>query len=198
MALFNLLLSMLFVPLPVLEETEWEISLDKDDIVIYTRQLESSRFKEFKAESQMVGSIEKFKEILTDIDKYPTWLPDCKAAGIVERANPNDIIYHMKVKVPFPFSNRDIVQQIVLSEKNNQLEVEITNRPNKMKQEENYVRMPVAYGKWIVRQISEDKIEIQFQYMADPGGDIPAWMVNTFVVKNPHLSMKNIRKLMAE
>lgn len=189
--------NLLFI-LPFMEENEWELSLDKDDIVVYTRQLETSRFKEFKTESKMSGSIEKFREILTDIDKYNEWMPDCKAAEIVETSSPDNIIYHMKLKVPFPFSNRDIVQQIVLKKAGDKLEVEIINHPNRIEEEKNYVRMPVAYGKWVVHQISEDEVDIQFQYMADPGGDIPAWMVNTFIVKNPHISMKNIRKLMTK
>lgn len=195
---FKIFLAILFIILPNLEESQWELSLDKDDIAVYTREHETSRFKEFKAESKMFGSIEKFRKIITDIDNYEVWLPDCKSAKIVESAGSNNITYHVKLKVPFPFANRDITQQIVLNETEETLEVEIFNRPNKVEEDKNYVRMPVGHGKWVIRQISEDEIDIRFQYMSDPGGNIPAWIVNTFVVKNPHLSLKNIRKLMAE
>ena len=195
---FLILITNLFIILPNLEESEWKLSLDKDEITIYTRMVETSRFKEFKAKSKMRGSIEKFKEILMDIDKYPGWLPDCKSAKIVESPNGNDITYHLKLKVPFPFSNRDIVQQMLLNESEDKLEVTIHNRPNKVVKEEKYVRMPQAHGKWIVQKISEEELFVSFQYLADPGGDIPAWIVNTFIVKNPHLSLKNIREFMAE
>lgn len=198
MVLFKIFLAGLFMILPILEETEWELTLDKDDIIVYTRQLETSRFKEFKAESKMPGSIQKLKKILTDIEKYPDWLPDCKTARIVERPSANNITYHMKLKAPFPFTNRDIIQQIILKETDEKLEVEIINRPNKVDELKNYIRMPVAYGKWVIYQISENEIDIRLKYLADPGGNIPAWMVNTFMVKNPHLSIKNIRELMAE
>ena len=198
MIVFNILVANLLMILPNLEENLWELRLDKDDIAVYTRQLETSRFNEFKAETKTHGSIEKFKEIITDIKNYPDWVPDCKSANIVESPNENNIIYHLKLKVPFPFANRDITQQIILNETEDKLEVEIINRPNKVEEDKNYVRMPVGYGKWVIHQVSEDEIDIQFQYMADPGGNIPAWLVNTFVVKNPHLSMKNIRKLMAD
>ena len=195
---FKILIANLLMILPNLEESEWKLSLDKDDIIVYTRQLETSRLKEFKAVSKMFGSIEKFREIITDIDKYPVWLPDCHSANIVESTSPNNIIYHLKLKVPFPFANRDITQQIILNETEDKLEVEIINRPNKVEKEKNYVRMPVGYGKWVISKVSEDEVDIKFQYMSDPGGNIPAWMVNSFIVKNPHLSIKNIRKLMAE
>ena len=195
---FNILVAILLIFLPNLEENQWELSLDKDDVVVYTRQLETSRFNEFRAETKTHGSIEKFKKIITDIKNYPEWVPDCKSAKIVENPNENNIIYHLKLKVPFPFANRDIIQQIKLNETGDKLEVEIVNYPNKIAEVKNYVRMPIAYGKWVIHQVSEEEIDIRFQYMADPGGNIPAWLVNSFIVKNPHLSIKNIRKLMAE
>lgn len=180
------------------DENEWKIGLDKDNIIVYTRKSETSRFNEFLAEAKMVGTIEDFKRVITDIAHYPDWIPDCKSAEIIENPNPKDITYHVKLKVPFPFANRDIVQQIVLYETDDKLEVIITNHPKKVKEEKSYVRMPVAEGKWIIEKISENQLSIRFQYLADPGGDIPAWLVNSFVVKNPHQSLTNLREQLAE
>ena len=69
------------------DENEWKIGLDKDNIVVYTRKSETSRFNEFLAEAKMVGTIEDFKRVITDIAHYPDWIPDCKSAEIIE--NPN-------------------------------------------------------------------------------------------------------------
>lgn len=177
---------------------DWEKTLDKDDIVIYTRQLDFSRFKEFRAETEMEGTIGKFREILTDVDSYERWMPDCKSAEIVAFPNPDSLLYHMKMKVPFPFANRDVIQQLVFHQANNKLEIEISNKPGKVAVEEKYVRMPIAFGKWIVEQVTDDTISIHFQYLADPGGDIPAWMVNSFIVKNPHTMLKRMRTKMKD
>ena len=178
-------------------EDEWKKSMDKDGIAIFTRSLQSSEFKEFQARAQMEGSIEEFKEILFDIDRYHEWMPDCKSAEIVSAQLPDHIIYHMKLKVPFPFENRDIVQQLIVRERQNTLEIDIVNRPDKIKKEKKYVRMPVAKGKWVVRSISDNEIAVLFQYFADPGGSIPSWLVNSFVVKNPHKILQGIKKKMA-
>ncbi len=183
---------------PPTDNSEWELSLEKDDISVYTRNSEGTKFREFLAETTMTGSIEDFKSIITDVSHYPDWLPDCQSAEIVERPIETDITYHMKLKVPFPFENRDIVQQIILKENGNHLNVIILNRPNRLKKEKKYVRMPIAYGSWDIQEISGNKISIKFQYLADPGGEIPVWLVNSFAVKNPHLSLVNIRKLMAD
>ena len=157
--------------------------MDKDEIVIYTREVDHSPFHEILAETKMEGSIEKFRKIITDFDNYSRWLTDCKTAEIIENPSKDDFTYHMKLKVPFPFTKRDMIQQIVLDETEDKLVVEITNRPEKIKEEEDYVRMKKADGRWIVNKISEDHLIVKFQYLADPEGDVPAWMVNTFIVK---------------
>lgn len=179
-------------------ENEWKLSLEKDNIIVFTRDVESSNFNEFLAEAIMTGTIEDFKRIITDIENYADWVPDCKSTKIIESPNLNNITYHIKLKVPFPFANRDMVQQITLKESKDVLEVLIQNHPNKVKIEKKYVRMQKAYGKWTIKAVSENEISIKFQYLADPGGGIPAWLVNSFIVKSPHKSLKNIRELMAE
>lgn len=194
----KILIANLSLFLFLLDDSEWKLSLEKDEISIYTRNIESSNFKEFLAEATMRGSIEEFREIIMGINNYPEWMPDCKSAEIIDHPNPNDLTYHMKLKVPFPFSNRDIVQQLVLSEHDDMLEIEIINRPLKVKETKKYVRLQRAYGKWSIKQASDENISIRFQYFADPGGDIPAWLVNSFVVKNPHITLLNMKEMMAK
>ena len=194
----QLILSILFIILPDQEEHEWEKSLDKDNIIIYTRHVESSNFKEFLAETTMEGSIDKFIDIFTDVENYPNWMPDCKSAVIVDNPNANDLTYHMKLKVPFPFTSRDVIQQVVLTKEKSTLEVMLINQPAKVPEQKKYVRMQLADGQWLIKEISDNEISIRFQYFSDPGGDIPAWLVNSFIVKSPHHTLKNLRELMAD
>ncbi len=181
-----------------ISDNEWKKSMDKDEIVIYTREVDASPFHEFLAESEMSGTKNQFRQIITDFDNYPNWLPDCKSAKVIDNPSKNDFTYHMKLKVPFPFANRDIIQQIVLKESSDELIVEIISRPKKLNKEKNYVRMEKADGRWIINQISENHVSIKFQYLADPGGEVPAWLVNTFIVKNPHKTLQNLREMMAK
>lgn len=194
----TLFLSILYFILPAREESEWEKSLEKDNIIIYTRHIEESKFKEFLAETTMRGTIDEFIEIFTDIDNYPSWMPDCKSVEILDKPTLFDITYHMKLKVPFPFANRDIIQQVVLTRKDTELKVALINRPDKVPVDKKNVRMQQAKGYWLIKEISEEEISIRFQFFADPGGDIPAWLANSFIVKNPHLTLRNLKEMLAK
>ena len=185
---------MLFQPL----EEEWKKDLEKDDIIIYTRHIEGSKFKEFLAEASMNGTIDKFIEVFTDIEAYPNWMPDCKSVEIIDSPTPFDITYHLTLKVPFPFANRDMVQQLVLNRQDSSLEIDLINRPNEIPEYKKHVRIQNAVGHWRIEEKAPDKLDIEFQYHADPGGDIPAWLANTFIVKSPHTTLRRIKKMLAE
>ena len=186
------------VLLNIQNDSEWKKSLDKDEIVIYTRKNESSSIQEFLAKAEMEGSISKFREVMSDVDDYENWMPDVKSTEIIEENSENDFTYHMKLKVPFPFTKRDIVQQLIFTGSDKELIIDILNKPDAIEVSEDFVRMPGGDGRWTIHQISENKISINFQYLTDPGGGIPAWLVNSFIVKNPHKTLLNIKKKLQE
>ena len=107
---FVYLLANLTFNFSTFEENNWKLSLDKDDIAIYTRSVVSSNFNEFLAEAKMIGSIDLFRSVLLDIEKYPDWMPDCKAVEIIEQVSQDDVTYHMRLKVPFPFARHALVE----------------------------------------------------------------------------------------
>lgn len=192
----NILFLTIFISSSQVDNTQWKKGLDKDDIVIYTRSVEGSGIKEFLAIAEMSGTKERFREIITDFDNYTDWSPDCRSVEVIEQEPPDDFTYHMRLKVPFPFTKRDIVQQLILKESEKELYIRIINRPSKKQELDEYVRMQEGDGEWLIKQISSDKISVRFQYLADPGGGIPDWLVNSFIVKNPYKSLQNIRELM--
>jgi ribosome-associated toxin RatA of RatAB toxin-antitoxin module len=192
----NILFLTIFISSSQVDNTQWKKGLDKDDIVIYTRSVEGSGIKEFLAIAEMSGTKERFREIITDFDNYTDWSPDCRSVEVIEQEPPDDFTYHMRLKVPFPFTKRDIVQQLILKESEKELHIRIINRPSKKQELDEYVRMQKGDGEWLIKQISSDIISVRFQYLADPGGGIPDWLVNSFIVKNPYKSLQNIRQLM--
>ena len=180
------------------QDDEWKEKLSKKDIIVYTRDTEKTKYKEFLAATTMTGTLEKFKKFITDVENYPEWIPDCKSIEIIEKNSPTDITYRMVLSIPYPFKNRDIIEQLQLTEMPDRIEVKITNHPKKIPEIKKYTRMPIAEGTWLVKELPDGKISVRFQYLADPGGSIPAWLANAFVVDSPYKTLLNLKKKMEE
>ncbi len=56
------------------------------------------------------------------------------------------------------------------------------------------VRMEEAKGFWLFYPLDTDKVEITYQMHIDPGGGIPAWILNAFIVDAPIDDLKAIRE----
>jgi ribosome-associated toxin RatA of RatAB toxin-antitoxin module len=196
--LMSLLAFHLTLNVASVEVKEWKKSLDKDDIIIYTRQTEASPFHEFLAETEMEGTVKKFCELITDFEVYPELFPDCESVEMIKHPESNVYLYHMILKVPFPFTRRDIVQQLVMDELGNTVTVQVNSRPNLVERHRRFVRIERADGFWKVEQISDNKISVKFQYLADPGGELPVWLVNSFIVKSPYKTLRIMREMMQE
>ena len=176
----------------------WREKLSKKGIRVYTRESKRTKYREFLAVTTMPANLEKVKEFILDVKRYPEWVPDCKSIDIIEKKGPGEITYHMVLGVPFPFKDRDIVEQIQYKESEGRIEVKVTGRPDKIPKNDKYTRIPIADGTWTIERLPDGQLSIKFQYLVDPGGNIPAWLANAFVVDSPYKTLLNLRKKLAE
>jgi hypothetical protein len=54
--------------------------------------------------------------------------------------------------------------------------------------------MPKMVGKWMFESIGKNQTRVTYQNLADPGGSLPAGLVNLTVVKQPFVSIDGMRK----
>jgi hypothetical protein len=58
----------------------------------------------------------------------------------------------------------------------------------------NIVRIEKSSGEWLITPISKNEIRIEYVLQVDPGGDLPAWLINPFASKGLVETFKNLRK----
>jgi hypothetical protein len=54
------------------------------------------------------------------------------------------------------------------------------------------VRVTLTHAVWTVIPLPENKIKIIYSIRINPGGGIPAWMVNMFIAKAPYESFRKL------
>ena len=173
-------------------DNEWKKAKEKDGITVFTRQTENSNIKEFKAEGIIEGTLVTLKKVFKDVDNYCEWVSDCKTTKKLE-VSQKELIHYMEISVPFPFDNRDMIQKSVFEMDSKTLKVSLTNLPEYLPEEKGRTRLPIAEGYWLFQEIGPGEIKATLQYLSDPGGSIPSWLVNLFIVEGPLKNIQNLR-----
>jgi hypothetical protein len=182
------------------EGEEWKLQLDKNDIKVYTLKRDSTKILGIKAETIIhEATFEELKEVLLDVGNLKKWVGDCKRSEVLEEISQEELIYRMVLKVPFPFQDRDMIQHISISEQtSDQMRVTLVNKPQQIPPDDKAVRMPVADGYWEFKALPEGDVHAFLKYDSDPGGEIPAWLINMFIVQSPYKTLLNLRSLIEE
>jgi len=178
----------------------WKLSKDKDGIKVYTRASDESPFDEFRATMQLNQSIHSLIAVLQDIENMPEWAYNVKSARILKEYGDTIQFYYTEVSLPFPFTNRDAVYRNSYDWKNDSslLVVDIQMLPKYIEENEDLVRIPFGKGFWRVKVLSEERLDVTFQMVVDPGGSVPAWMANMFVNETPIYTFTKLREMIVK
>ncbi len=181
-------------------QDEWDLKVEKNGIRVYSRESELSDFDEFRAITKVAQPIEVFIAVLKDIQAIPEWMFSVKSSRVLEMQGDTIQIYYTEAKAPFPFKNRDGIyfNRFHWEETSRSLTVDIELRPDYLDPNEGLVRISKGSGFWLVKEIGPGALELIFQMQVDPGGNIPAWLSNMFVVETPLHTLTELRRLMSE
>ncbi|MBZ4171030.1 hypothetical protein JYG45_24340, partial [Escherichia fergusonii] len=67
------------------------------------------------------------------------------------------------------------------------------NKPTYLPEKKNIVRIQQSSGKWLISPLNNGLTRIEYVLQVDPGGWLPAWLVNLFAARGPYESFKNLR-----
>jgi hypothetical protein len=68
---------------------------------------------------------------------------------------------------------------------------------NYVPEKKDIVRVKNSFGKWVLTP-QKNGVRIEYTLETDPGGSLPAWLVNLFVAKGPHETFVKLKKQLAK
>jgi hypothetical protein len=173
----------------------WELEKNKNGIKIYTRSTDQSRIKEFKAITTVNAKRIRVAEIIARITDYVNWYPDCSDAKILEEISSTERKVYYRIDLPWPTADRDIIMNLKVKVNNEKKETLLlfTQSSGGKKKVDGVVRMTFAKGYWkLVTEGSQTKVH--YQFIADPGGSLPDWIINMFLVDGPYDTLVALKK----
>jgi len=144
----------------------------------------------------MQGRLEDLVATIMNVENHYRWAYGTKSATILKRISKTEIIFYKEIASPSPASNRDIVMQLKVRQANNTVRVEGVALPDFIPRKEGLVRVLVSNETWFITKLDERKIKIQYFLQIDPGGALPAFLVNLFAIKGPYESFENLKGIL--
>jgi hypothetical protein len=168
---------------------------DKDSIKVYTCDPAQSKFKFITASFTVNARLSQLVAMLLDISRYGDWQYRTINPHLLKKLGEGEIVYYVEIGAPWPVSNRDMVNHLTVTQDRTSKTVTITANsvPDFIPHEENLVRVPSSASTWVIVPLSSSRLRVTYSIQIDPGGYVPAWMVNMVSAQAPYESFKNIR-----
>ncbi len=193
--LFTLILSGLF-PLAGRTQDDWKLKSDKDSIAIFTRTFPDSKFKAIRVVVELDATLSQLVAVILDVNTGAEWVYSTKSSILLKQVSPSELYYYSEVSVPWPVANRDFIAQLKAVQDSHSRVVTIYGPtfPDYLPVKKDIVRVRRSEGKWIISPVGDRRIKVEYTLRVDPGGELPAWLVNMFATKGPYESFKKLKE----
>ncbi|HLI93459.1 MAG TPA: START domain-containing protein [Puia sp.] len=185
---------------PAADRNEWTLRREKDGINVYSRRSDFSKFNDTRVDADLPGTIQQLAGILLDVDRYSDWVYATRTSRMVRKLNPNEVIYYAEVGTPWPASNRDYYADMKISfnADGQSMTVVSVGMKDYQPEKKDLVRVPLSRGYWTVTTTGRNKIHLQYILEIDPGGAVPAWILNNFASRAPLETFAKLKKKMED
>ena len=174
----------------------WELKSTRTGISIFTRTFPDSRFKAVKVECELDATLSQLVAVILDVNTGAEWVYSTKTSVLLKQVSPSDLFYYSEVNIPWPISNRDFIAElkVVQDPATRIVTVYGPTFADYLPVKKDIVRVTKAEGKWIISPVARNRIKVEYTLRMDPGGDVPAWLINMFATKGPYESFKNLKR----
>lgn len=183
--------------LPYNEKMVKEWSLIKDDqrhqIKTYSKQEDSRRYRSFKVQGMLNGSLEAVARCQFDIDNLTTWYMNAIEAKLLKRVSDTEYYFYFRLKMPLGVPQRDVVVHAKVqpySAKTGFLGISYSAEPDFIPAKPSVVRMPAYETSTKLIPLGAEKVEENMEGYVDPGGgNMPTWLINYAQRRLPYANM---------
>ena len=176
----------------------WELKRDKGGIKVYIKESPTSKIKELKFTTQIEASLNTVAAVLTYVEGYNDWVYSNKISRTIKKVSETEMYYYTELKFPWPFDNRDVILHSIVWQDPKTLAIHSKAYSTHWLEKEidDVVRITKADLSWKFTPLGNGKIRVDYHMVSDPGGNIPAWMVNLVADQGPLQTMIKFKEML--
>jgi len=177
----------------------WDLAADSDGIYLYTRGIHNSNIHEILVITETLAPPWRVNAVLSDYQHHPDFMPYVSETMVL-RDEPAKVSVFQQLNF-FPLPVRDRYYTIRIVTEPDRFGAGSYRIGWHLENEKSFVRkgrgipIPINVGSWELRPINNGAYtSVNYYHLADPGGWLPAWMINKATIKVVPMMIKALKK----
>jgi hypothetical protein len=173
---------------------DWQVAKDAEGIKVSLSEVPGSAYKAYRGETLIKASMAKVRALQEDTVGACAWIHECKAQKVLKTEG-NRVWTYTQFNTPWPVTPRDSVLQVtnVLGADGGVTRT-LEGLPKYAPEEKGYVRVTEVKGFWKLEPKGPDATQVTYQVHTEPGGSVPSFVANKFVVDAPFNTLKALKQ----
>ncbi len=181
----------------IISQANWELVKEKNGIKVYTQKVENKPLEEVKIITQIKAPVNRIVQILEDIPHHTQWMYGTKKSELIPHKDNNAThYYHYQIiDMPFPTKDRDVVVDYLRENKSDgSTFIRSIAKDGLIPIDDSYQRITQFLSSFDLTPLDENNTSVEYFLSADPGGNLPHWIINLFTTKGPYQTMVKLKE----
>jgi hypothetical protein len=172
---------------------DWQVAKDEGGIKVSLTDVAGSKYKAYRGETVINASIAKLRGLQEDVAGACAWVHECKSQKLLKHEG-NKAWTYTQFNTPWPVTPRDSVLEVTTEQgADGSLTRKLEGQPKFIPEEQGFVRVAQVEGFWKFLPLGADRTQVTYQVHTEPGGSVPSWLANKFVVDAPFNTLKALK-----
>jgi START domain len=171
-------------------DDSWSLVRSNNGVETYLNDRTSDGFREFRGVTRMAATFKEARDVIKDIPGNIHWLPSCRRSELIRHISETELLVYIVSTAPWPVHDRDCVwMRHYEVDTEEHFRLVFTASDEEYEGETGLVRIFNARGVWEVKRLTDDTVEVSFQYLGDGGGTVPRSFVNSATKRIPEKAL---------
>jgi hypothetical protein len=176
------------------QAAQWRLVKDEAGIQVYLQQIPGSNFQAFRGVTRIRANMPRLLALQDDVSAACAWIHACSEQKLLMHEGDLSWAYS-RFHTPWPVQPRDSILQVTTTrDADGRVTRTLHGVADYLPPQQGFVRVSKVEGFWSLTP-REGEIEVIYQVHSEPGGSVPAWLANSFVVDAPFNTLQGLREL---
>ncbi|MCY1486471.1 START domain protein [compost metagenome] len=172
---------------------DWQLAKDENGVRVYLSSVPGSKYKAYRGVVEIKADVPAINALQEDVPGSCAWIHACAEMKLLKHDG-DQVWTYSRIDMPWPVTGRDLVLHVTTEKSADGGVVRhLLAEPTFIPEKAGEIRVPKLIGEWRMTPKGQGVTEVVYQVQTEPGGSIPSWLANSFVVDAPFNTLTALR-----